>query len=404
MLGVGSLLVLVVWLVTTAQTTTTTTTVQGNAFLELPAMDHDANVTCGGLAITVLLRHEYIARNRDWIGDGRFLSLKDRTCRAIMTSDGDAIFSVAGDFSSCGNTVSVTEQLAVTGVLETTEYKFSNQLVHEVGTGIVSRKINLFKFDCIYSANQRLSALTTSADVHVIKVENINGEMEVFKNITEDEVYNSAPNITSDETVFIRVSVKQPPAINIPTVNFKFTTVIETCWTTTTNVNNYTLVENGCPVDQHVDMLANGESLNATFGVQLFQVVVGNATSATVYCVVKLCNKTNENSCVPQCNEKRKKRSTDDEDREIKYFIESSNSRVIELKFPIRRSEALPSVQTYTTTTAKPAKNEGLSKLNTILLVSLTVGVVIIVATILCLTAILCSKNRRGNPKRIDSF
>nr|XP_002126560.1 zona pellucida-like domain-containing protein 1 [Ciona intestinalis] len=401
MLAVGSWLVLMVWLVTTVATTTTN--VQGNAFLELPAMDQDANVTCGGLAITVLLRHEYIARNRNWIGDGRFLSLKDRTCRAIMTSDGDAIFSVAGDFSSCGNTVSVTEQLADTGALETTEYKFSNQLVHEAGTGIVSRKINLFKFDCIYSANQRLSALTTSADVHVIKVENINGEMEVFKNITEDAVYNSAPNITSNQTVFIRVSVKQPPAINIPTVNFKFTTVIEKCWTTTTNVNNYTLVENGCPVDQHVDMLANGESLNATFGVQLFQVVVGNATSATVYCAVKLCNKTNENSCVPQCNEKRRKRSTEDEDREIKYFIESSN-RVIELKFPIRRNEALPSVQTYTATTAKPAKNEGLSNLNIILLVSLTAGVIIIVATILCLTAILCSKNRRGNPKRMDAF
>uniref|UniRef100_H2YSH2 ZP domain-containing protein n=1 Tax=Ciona savignyi TaxID=51511 RepID=H2YSH2_CIOSA len=222
-----------------------TSSQQVNAFLDLPIMNRDANVTCGGLEITVLLRHQYIERNTEWIGNGRFLSLKDRACRATVTQDGDAKFSIAGDFSTCGNTVSVMERITENGALETTGYKFSNRLVHESGTGMVSRRIDLFKFDCIYSANQRLSTMITSADNHVIKIENLNGEMEVIRNISQNEAYETAPLVGSDETVFIRVAVQQPPHINLPTVNFQFTTVIETCWTATTDVKNYTLIQNG---------------------------------------------------------------------------------------------------------------------------------------------------------------
>ena len=69
-------------------------------------MNLDINVTCAGREIVITIDDDYIQRNMKWLNKGNELSLADKSCKAVVTKDGNRMIKVRDDFTKCKNKIS----------------------------------------------------------------------------------------------------------------------------------------------------------------------------------------------------------------------------------------------------------------------------------------------------------
>ncbi|CAK8697213.1 unnamed protein product [Clavelina lepadiformis] len=342
---------------------------------EIPVLGKDVNVTCGGNAITIRVTQQYLKRQERWLNGGQWLTLSDSKCKSEVLSTGDAVLTIDGDFTACGNKVTVMETLSEDGKFEATHYKFSNILKHNKDVGMVSRQMNLYSFECIYNAYKMTSTVSSQVDSRVIQIQRINGEMEFYENSTFYEPYRTMSDMALDDILYVQVSVLEPSTVNVDEVTFQFVTVIDTCWITTIDeknalIINMSLITDGCAATGDVNVLQNSQTLNGRFSVKVLPFITHDTASATIHCLVKICNQTDNAGCIPTCKQNRKKRSLDQigetssqhipkkPKKEVQLYVQS-NVREIVHQFLINEGEngEIIAVDFFEPTTPEVLKN-----------------------------------------------
>lgn len=323
------------------------------SFIEIPRMNLDINVTCAGREIVITIDDDYIQRNMKWLNKGNELSLADKSCKAVVTKDGNRMIKVRDDFTKCKNKISTESTENEFGEKVITSYKISNKLIHDDKRGVVERQIDLLEFDCVYPATQMTSQFMQpwlKSAAHEEMVKDLAGQMMLYKDANYTEPYMSPPTLTLDDDLYIQIELEKPLITNVAAAQSEIAVVMEDCWGTPTSdrsglvdQNNYGaqlkyyMIKDRCPVeDPSLIIESNGNGLRSKFQIKMFKFIGEELNDVWLHCTVRACNATNPDNCIPDCGNNRSKRSLKKNKKKKLWYVSGPHELTTEL--PIQRA------------------------------------------------------------------
>jgi len=296
--------------------------------IEIPEVNVDVEVTCGGDRIAATVQKNYIDRNQQWLGNGDELTLKvfdkrgfDKVsqedmeaCQGSRDASGNIVLEITEDFMRCGSEIETVTKFNEDGIEEIESYKFINHIIYQIPIGdsaMAIRQLDILKFECVYPVVQMttgtMNPLVKSA-VSKAKTKEIVGDMRLYQSANYTNFYTTPPVLALDEILYVEVNLERPLISDAFEASTDFAVVMEHCWGTPTQARDgqlkYFIIKNQCPVsgDPSLKVETNGMGLQSRFNIKMFKFIGEEYNDIWLHCTVRACN-TTAGSCVPDCNE-----------------------------------------------------------------------------------------------------
>ncbi|XP_036420917.1 uncharacterized protein LOC118804532 [Colossoma macropomum] len=242
------------------------------------------------------------------------LHLSDPSCNGTL-QNGRLVFHFDNDDHICGTNLTANGTHFI--------YENTIQGVADSAGGPINRKKHLeLRFSCIYQLSQTLTMDTVFNPLLSIVHKTLpDGQglyqvrMKPYQDAAFSHPYNGIVDIEVDQRIYVEVIVQGVDSRQIATV-------IDSCWATPVNDQNYAvqwnLINKRCPNsgDPTVKVLQNGVSTIGRFSFKMFA-FNGNYSKVFLHCSIHLCLLQHSN-CAVNCSPKqqhRAARSVDTHDR-----------------------------------------------------------------------------------------
>ncbi|XP_069590249.1 uromodulin-like [Ranitomeya imitator] len=248
-------------------------------------------LTCGNQEIKASFQKCHLKKFKL---DTNNIHLKDSSCRGFNDFNLTNIITVVSILKKdvCGNEL-LKNSTYVT-------YKNTIFLSMETNSSLGGEDVLEISYSCVYPLDMRLSletALNPFASSVIVEMVGT-GKLEVTMALYRDSTYTtpyegSEVLLTSKTNLFIGIMMK------IGDIS-QYAVQITNCYAAASAnaTSKYDIIKESCPSkqDSTINVIKNGESVNAQFSVQLFG-YLKDSNVVYLYCDIHICDKT----CAPVC-------------------------------------------------------------------------------------------------------